>query len=86
MENLEKNKEYSFFLDGDLCQMSTQKKFLLSHGFDIKQNDVYPCLKPTDRKKALKLIWEQKCEGWWHYQKDYAELEICTEEEFKNAF
>ena len=91
MENLlraaidkEKNQEYSFFLDGDLNQMSVQRSFLNKHGIETKQNNVYPCLKEEDVSKSLKLIWEFEVDGWWHYKKEYVKYNICTEEEFIN--
>jgi hypothetical protein len=80
--NDERNKDYTFFLSGDLSQMSTQRSFLSSRGFDLKQNNVYPCLKEEDVEKALKLIWEQRVEGWWHYEDRYVKHGICTKEEF----
>ncbi len=80
----EENTKYSFFLSGDLLQMSTQKTFLLNKGFDVKQNNVYPCLKPTDVKKALGLIWEFKIDGWWNYEEKYIEFGISTKEELNN--
>lgn len=73
-----------FLLDGDLNQMSIQRNFLLSRGFEVLQNNVYPSLSKEDLKRALTLIWQQNVAGWWHYQKKYEELEICTAEEFKN--
>jgi len=80
--NKETNEKYNFFLSGDLCQMSTQRNFLSNRGFDLKQNDVYPCLKDCDKKMALKLIWENKVEGWWHYKDEYIKLNICKKEDF----
>ena len=76
---------YTFTLEGDLCQMSTQKQFLQGRGFDVGQDDVYPCLKPEDKERALKMIWEGRVEGWWHYLKQYEKFNICTEEEFRVA-
>jgi hypothetical protein len=58
-----RNEQYSFYLSGDLCQMSNQRTFLNNHGITTKQNDVYPCLKPSDVEQAMKLIWEHKCDG-----------------------
>ena len=81
----ERNEDYSICLDGDLCQMSAQANFLRSHGIDVKFNNVYPCVRPCDKEKVFKLIWDRKCDGWWHYQKEYAELGICDKEEFKET-
>lgn len=80
----ERNEEYSFFLSGDLSQMSNQRSFLSKHGFSIKQNNVYPCLRQKDIKNALTLIWQYKSDGWWHYCDDYIKHNICTKEEFNN--
>jgi len=78
-----RSPEYTFYLDGDLCQMSAQKRLLQSRGFAVGQNDVYPCLKQEDVEAALRVIWSTRCEGWWHYQKKYAELGICDAETFR---
>jgi hypothetical protein len=83
--NNESNKDYSFFLRGDLCQMTTQRSFLSNRGFDLKQNNVYPCLKQCDVKNALTAIWTYKPEGWWHYVDEYVEYDICTKEDFLNS-
>jgi hypothetical protein len=78
----ESHEEYSVYLTGDLCQMSSQARFLKYHGVDFKFNNVYPCVKPCDREKTFKLLWKYKCDGWWNYQAEYAELGICDKEEF----
>lgn len=78
----ERNETHSFLLSGDLCQMSAQRNFLQSRGFNVKQNNVYPSLKESDVENALKLIWEQRVEGWWHYEERYKKHGICTKEEF----
>jgi len=78
-----RNAEYSFFLDGDLCQMASQRSFLNNHGVITKQNNIYPCVKECDREKALRLIWENRVEGWWHYEESYVKFNICTKEEFR---
>ena len=80
----EKNLGYTFFLNGDLSQMSNQRSFLSSKGISLKQNNVYPCLRDIDVKKALTLIWENRVDGWWHYKERYVQHEICTEEQFNN--
>jgi hypothetical protein len=80
------NKNYSFFLSGDLCQMATQRDFLNSRNIQTRQNNVYPCLRECDVEKALTLIWKSKTEGWWHYKDQYLKYKICTEEEFSNGF
>jgi hypothetical protein len=78
-------KEYTFYLSGDLSQMSSQKVFLCNQGFDVSQSDVYPVLKEEDVPRALKLIYQNRVEGWWHYKERYVKLSICTAEEFDTA-
>jgi len=81
---MSEKEKYNFFLDGDLSQMSFQRTFLNNRGISTEQNNVYPCLRQCDVKNALTLIWEQSCDGWWHYKKKYVELEICTAEEYNS--
>lgn len=83
--NHRNDQGYAFSLTGDLCQMVSQKNFLLERGFTIGQSDVYPLIKEEDVKIALTAIWEYKVEGWWHYDKKYYELKICTKEQFDKA-
>ena len=80
--NDETNVDYTFYLTGDLCQMSAQKRFLIDRGISVQQNNVYPCVRECDKKKALQMIWDSKCEGYHHYDKEYVELGICTKDEF----
>lgn len=82
--NNESNKEYTFSLNGDLCQMSAQRTFLNNRGIVTKQNNVYPCVRECDIKQALELIWKFKVEGWWHYEEKYIEFGICSKDEFRN--
>lgn len=79
------SSDYSFYLNGDLCQMGAQKSFLIDRGFDVQQSDVYPVLKQEDKTRALKAIWESRCDGWWHYREDYIKLDICSGEEWGKA-
>lgn len=78
----ERNETYSFFLSGDLSQMSSQRSFLNRMGVETRQNNVYPCLKESDVPKALNLIWVNRVDGWWHYEDLYVKHSICTKEEF----
>lgn len=84
INNSKSSEEYNFFLDGDLSQMSKQKNFLNENGIVTQQRNVYPCLKEEDVKKALTLIWNKNCPGWWHYQNKYVEYGICTKEDFQS--
>jgi hypothetical protein len=76
---------YTFYVSGDLNQMSIQKSFLINHAIDVGQRDVHPVLKECDVLQALTLIYTNKVEGWWHYQEQYIKYSICTKEEFHNA-
>lgn len=80
--NNETNEEFTFFLDGDLSQMSSQKSVLNRNGIITKQNNVYPCLKEKDIPKAMEIIWNSRVEGWWHYKELYVKHNICTAKEF----
>lgn len=79
------SEEFTFYLSGDLNQMSTQKDFLVQSGFEVSQSDVYPVLKEVDKKRALELIFKHRVPGWWHYSKEYYALGICTEKEYTKA-
>jgi len=79
----EHHEEYSIYLNGDLCQLSAQASFLREYGVRVKFNNVYPCVRPCDKKRTFELIWEHKCDGWWHYDRIYAELDICDQEKFR---
>lgn len=80
--NGEENRNFSFYIEGDLCQMSAQRSFLNARGIETKQNNVYPCLRQEDVAEALHMIWDSKVEGWWHYMDDYVRHSVCTKEEF----
>lgn len=73
------------YLNGDLNQMSDQRKFLMNQGFSIGQEDVYPTLGEVDAKAALTKLWEYKVSGWWNYHSLLLQKGICTESEFKSA-
>jgi len=76
----------NYYFDGDLCQMAEQKNFLQRRGFNIIMSDVYPTVKTEEEfKKALRLIWDNKIEGWWHYIEYYVKYGICSRLEFRKA-
>lgn len=75
-------ENHMFLLNGDINQMSIQKQFLQSHGFDVKHNNVYPTLRKSDVKRALELIFEKRVAGWWHYDIYYTGYGICNSNEF----
>jgi len=80
------DQAYHYYLDGDLCQMSAQREFLVRRGMDVGQRDVYPVLRSEeDFKKALELLWRNRIAGWWHYHDKLIKYGICTEDEFKRA-
>jgi len=81
-----RDEDYKFYLEGDLSQMSAQDSFLRDRGFDVGRSDVYPVLR-TEKEfsRAVRLIWEHKVEGWWHYRERLIEDGVCTGEEFDSA-
>ncbi len=79
-----KDQANNLWIQGDLCQMGTQARFLLNRGFELEQSNVYRIVAEKDKKRALQLIWDFKIEGYWHYKTLYLEYEICTAEEFSN--
>lgn len=81
----ERHDEHTVYLDGDLRQMAAQATFLKNHGIDVEFNNVYPCVKESEKKETFQLIWKFKCDGWWNYMVKYIELGICTKEEFKKT-
>jgi hypothetical protein len=73
----------SYSFQGDLCQMSKQERLLVNYGFKIKMLDVYPTVETEEEFiKAISLIWNMKCEGWWHYRDWYFKHNICTPYEY----
>ncbi len=76
---------YEFMLSGDLHQMSAQKIFLESRGVDVGQVGSYPALRSEDEYiEAVRLIWEKRVNGWWHYEKVITkQLKLCGKEEFR---
>ncbi len=81
----EQHDEHTVYLDGDLSQMAAQATFLKNHGIDVQFNNVYPCVKESEKEEPFQLIWKLRCNGWWNYEDQYAELGICTNEEFKQT-
>ena len=81
----ERNDDYSVYLKGDLHQMNNQEQFLSHYGISVKFNNVYPCVRPCDTEITFRLLWDNKCDGWWHYASQYVELGICTQEEFSEV-
>jgi len=78
-------KNTELWLDGDLCQMGNQADFLRRNGFSLRRQNVYSIVKPEDAERALRLIWKNKVDGWWHYCDKYVQFGICTKQEFKDA-
>lgn len=87
MQNAGKNapKEYNFPLRGDLVSMADQKELLVYNKFDVKLSDVYPVIKEENKKDAIELIWSNRISGWWLYETELLQFDICTKEEFQNA-
>jgi len=78
-------KEYTFYIQGDLCQMGRQKDVLSAQGFSLRQSDVYPVLQEKDKQAALEVIWSTRVDGWWHYKDEMVKLGICTVEGWNTA-
>lgn len=75
------------FNQGDLCQMSTQDRFLQQRGFNIGHVDVFPAVATKEEYvMALRLFYENCVEGWWNYRDEFIKHGICTNEEFKMKF
>lgn len=73
----------AYYFEGDLCQMSKQRDFLSRCGIKVVMSNVYPTVETEEEyKNALALIWINKCEGWWHYDKQYAKYGICRKSEY----
>lgn len=68
---------------GDLSQMATQDLFLRRNGIKLNRSNVYYIIQEVDVKLALTMIWENKIEGWWHYEEEYVEHGIITKEQFR---
>lgn len=82
----ERQDNVQFTLRGDLHQMSEQKRFLSQCGLKIGQAGVYPgFFSEEDYERGLKIIWENKVPGWWHYEDEYVARGICTSEDFQRA-
>ena len=74
--------ENKFSLIGDLCQMYEQRSFLRGHKIVVfKRNK----LQQLDVEKALKLIWENKVQGWWLYEDQYLKHGICSQQQLTEA-
>jgi hypothetical protein len=72
-----------YTLEGNLCQMATQERYLRNRGFRVGRMDCYPGLyTEEDHQAALKAIWTNRVDGWWHYEDEYVHYGICTSEEF----
>jgi len=72
-----------YTLDGDLGQMAEQMMQLKRFGLNVRQSGAYPGFETeTKYKEALKLIWDNNIDGWWHYLNQYIKYEICTEKQY----
>lgn len=72
-------------LNGDLNQIFIQKRFLENNFYKFDSN-LPPRLNEEESmgtpENALKLLWENKIEGWWNYKTHLIQFNICTEEEY----
>ncbi len=77
-----------FQLQGDLCQMASQKIALQHMGYTFNSTippDITGSNFGGTIKGALQLIWENSMDGWWNYKDELIKENICTEEEFKET-
>ena len=82
---MDENKQ-EFFLEGNLLQMGEQRDFLQEQGFRVGKVGVYPTLSTEQEyNEAIRLIWEHKVSGWFHYRLNLIETGVCTNEEFSQS-
>lgn len=83
-----RTSEYTHILcGGDLHQLGIWEEFLLRNRIEVGNQDVYPAFKTAEvRKTAIRLLWEERVEGWWNLNKEVLRLEIATEDEIRTAF
>ena len=70
-------------LDVDLNQMFNQRDVLTKRGISVIESGGIPMVHSSDYERSLRIIWNDKIEGWWNYRNDLISLGICTEEEYK---
>jgi len=69
---------------GDLNQLSDQRRFLSMRGFDVEQVDVFSAVATKEEYvNAIKAIYESRINGWWNYRDELIENGICTLEQYK---
>lgn len=75
-----------YVFSGDLSQMGTIEAYLRMQGFAVVKCDVYPGF-PKDQFseyiRALRLLYEEKIEGWWNQEEALIAHGICTPQEFR---
>ena len=80
------DEKLTHFLDGDVLQMAEQKADLATLGLKIGVSRGKPGFyNEADYKKALRFIWEERCDGWWNYQLAFEKYSICTTQAFEAA-
>jgi hypothetical protein len=72
-------------IDGDLNQISAQRRFLSVEGFNFKVVGVFPVVAAENVKEVLTRIWRFKVDGWWHYKERYIQNGVCTEEQYNET-
>ena len=77
-------------LKGSFPEMEEQKNFLVEQRFKVKMTKIglfhHPALgTEQEYNEAIKLIWEYKVSGWFHYKLDLVKTGICTSEEFSQS-
>lgn len=69
---------------GDLCQLSDQRRFLEQRGFDIERVDVYSGVETEQEYvSAIRALYQSCVNGWWNYRDDLIKHGVCTIEEFQ---
>ena len=64
-----------------------QEKFLRGKGFEVIDIEGHPSLNSKEEfEKAVKLIWQEKIDGWWLYEGHLTNSGVCTIKQFEAAF
>jgi hypothetical protein len=68
---------------GDLKQLSAQRRHLEICGFEIESIDVFSAVSTEAEKiQAIRSFYNLSVDGWWNYQDELIQYGICTQEEF----
>lgn len=68
---------------GDLKQLSAQRRHLEMCNFKIESIDVFSAVSTEAEKiQAIRSFYNHCVDGWWNYQEELIQYGICTKEEF----